>query len=121
MYADDTNKKCLQLAKKGTLDVPYEEYETILHRSTSMFAMDVTVDRVHLATSLILSPNDDTMMILDDRFELSDVLMVFKVAYDHLSSKVSGKINRKLKRYISNSKRSEADKKILTMVLEAQK
>ena len=72
-----------------------------------MFAIDVSVDFVHLAMNTMLSGDEKSLSILDENFSISDVLKVFQIAFDHLSEKVTGKMNRKLKRYLKVSKRSE--------------
>ena len=71
-----------------------------------MFAIDVTVDLVHLAMNTMLSSDEKFLSILDENFSISDVLKVFQIAYDNLSEKISGKINRKLIKYIKVTKRS---------------
>ena len=71
--------------------------------------------------NLLLTDTEENMSVLDQNFELSDILTVFKIGYDHLSNKVAGKINRKLKRFIKNSKRSPTDIKILNLMYDAQK
>ena len=118
---NDINKKCLELAKKGRLEVPYSIHHEILMKCSEMFAIEVSVDLVHLAMDIMLCANEESLSVLDEHFTISDVLKIFKIAYDHLSEKVSGKINRKLKRYIKSTKRGEGDKKLLNLVYEAQK
>ena len=87
----------------------------------SMFAADVSLDLTQLAMDVLLSDNEDSMAVLDTSLSVSDVLKVFKFASDNLSNKVSGRINRKLKRYIKTTNRPEADKKLLNAVYEAYK
>ena len=62
----------------------------------------------------------ENLMILED-IEFADAMKIFNQAYDMLNVKLHRKINRKLKRYISISKRSEREKTLLDSLFKEMK
>lgn len=57
LIENDVNKKCLELAKKGRLEVPYHLYSEIMLKCSEMFAIEVSVDLVYLAMEIMLTNN----------------------------------------------------------------
>lgn len=89
----------------------YEVQEACLHYFNT---------KIELKTSdfvvTILSEPDKALQQLD-KLTFADFLTVVKLGYDSLSVKLHAKLSRRLKKYLSESKRSESEQKQIRQLI----